>query len=40
VKAAKADGVVTREERKDIKQDQRQASRRIYRNKHDNQARH
>lgn len=40
VKAAKADGVVTREERKDIKQDQRQASRRIYRNKHDKQVRH
>ncbi len=40
VKAAKADGVVTREERKDIKQDQRQASRRIYKNKHDKQVRH
>jgi uncharacterized membrane protein YebE (DUF533 family) len=40
VKAAKADGVVTREERKDIKQDQRKASRRIYKNKHDNQVRH
>ena len=34
VKAAKADGVVTKEERKDIKQDQRQESRKIYRKKH------
>ena len=40
VKAAKADGVVTRAERKDIKQDQRQQSRKIYRKKHNNRERH
>ena len=40
VKAAKADGVVTKAERKDIKQEQRQASRRIFKNKHDKQVRH
>ena len=40
VKAAKADGVVTKEERKDIKQDQRQESRKIYRKKHNNRERH
>ena len=34
VKSAKSDGVVTREEKKDIRQDQRQASRKIYRKKH------
>ena len=34
VKAAKADGVVTKAERKDIRQDQRQESRKIYRKKH------
>ena len=34
VKAAKADGTVTTAERKDIKQDKRQASRNIYRKKH------
>jgi hypothetical protein len=34
VKEAKADGVVTKEERKEIKQDQRQESRKIYRKKH------
>jgi uncharacterized membrane protein YebE (DUF533 family) len=39
VKAAKADGVVTKEERKDIKQDQRQQSRKIYRKKHNNRDR-
>lgn len=39
VKAAKADGVVTKEERKDIKQDQRQESRKIYRKKHNNRDR-
>lgn len=39
VKAAKADGVVTRDERKDIKQDQRQQSRKIYRKKHNNRDR-
>lgn len=33
-KAARADGNITRSERKDIKQDQRQASRKIYRKKH------
>ena len=40
IKAAKADGVVTAAERKDIKQDQRQASRHIFKNKHDKQVRH
>jgi hypothetical protein len=39
VKAAKADGTVTKEERKDIKQDQRQQSRKIYRKKHNNRDR-
>jgi uncharacterized membrane protein YebE (DUF533 family) len=39
VKEAKADGVVTKEERKDIKQDQRQESRKIYRKKHNNRER-
>ena len=34
VKEAKADGVVTKEEKKEIKQDQRQESRKIYRKKH------
>ena len=34
VKAAKADGVVTAAERKEIKQDQRQESRKIARKKH------
>jgi hypothetical protein len=36
VKEAKADGTVTGAERKDIRQDQRQASRKIYRKKHNN----
>ena len=39
VKAAKADGVVTKDERKDIKQDQRQESRKIYRKKHNGRER-
>lgn len=34
VKAAKADGTVTGAERREIKQDQRQTSRAIYRKKH------
>ena len=34
IKDAKADGVVTRDERKEIKQDKRQADRNIYRKKH------
>ena len=38
-RAAKADGVVTRDERQDIRQDERQASRAIYRQKHDRQER-
>ena len=38
-KAARADGVVTRDERQDIRKDERQSSRAIYRQKHDNQAR-
>ena len=36
---AKADGVVTRDERQDIKKDERQTSRAIYRQKHDAQVR-
>jgi hypothetical protein len=39
VKEAKADGVVTKEEKKEIKQDQRQQSRKIYRKKHNNRER-
>lgn len=38
-RAARADGVVTRDERQDIRQDERQASRAIYRQKHDAQER-
>lgn len=38
-RAAKADGVVTPAERQDIRQDQRRASRTIYRQKHDAQTR-
>ncbi|MDQ2792831.1 MAG: hypothetical protein M3Y12_02305 [Bacteroidota bacterium] len=34
-RAAKSDGVVTRDERQDVRQDERQASRAIYRQKHD-----
>lgn len=34
VKEAKADGVVTRDERKEVKQEQRQESRKIFRKKH------
>ena len=37
--AARADGVVTRDERQDIRKDQRRASGAIYRQKHDNQER-
>ena len=37
-KAAKADGNYTRDERKDIKKDQKRASRHIYKNKHDAQS--
>ncbi len=37
--AAKADGVVTRDERQDIRKDEKQASRAIYRQKHDGQER-
>ncbi|GAB3725520.1 hypothetical protein GCM10027594_07010 [Hymenobacter agri] len=36
---AKADGVVTRDERQDIRKDERQTSRAIYRQKHDGQVR-
>ena len=36
---AKADGVVTRDERQDIRKDERQASRAIHRQKHDAQVR-
>ena len=36
---AKADGVVTRDERQDIRQDERRASHAIYRQKHDGQVR-
>jgi hypothetical protein len=34
VKSAKADGIVTGDERKEIRQDQREESREIYRKKH------
>lgn len=36
-RAAKSDGVVTRDERQDIRQDERQTSRAIYRQKYDGQ---
>ena len=39
LKEAKADGVVTHEERADIKQEQAQNSKAIYRQKHDGQRR-
>lgn len=39
VKEAKADGVVTPEERREVRQDQRQASRKIFRKKHNNRDR-
>ncbi len=39
IKAAKADGTVTNDERKDIKKDKRQASRKIARKKHNNRDR-
>lgn len=39
VKSAKADGVITPGEKKEIRQDQRQASRKIYRKKHNNRDR-
>ena len=35
----KADGIVTTEERKDLRQDKRKVSRHIYRQKHDGQTR-
>ncbi|MET4074859.1 hypothetical protein [Hymenobacter sp. UYCo722] len=38
-RVAKADGVVTRDERQDIRKDERQTSRAIYRQKHDGQVR-
>ena len=38
-RAARADGVVTRDERQDIRKDENQASRAIYRQKHDIQVR-
>ena len=38
-RAAHADGVVTRDERHDIRKDESQASRAIYRQKHDGQKR-
>ena len=38
-RAAHADGVVTRDERQDIRKDESQASRAIYRQKHDGQER-
>lgn len=38
-RAAKADGVVTREERKDIRRTENRDSRAIYRQKHDGQVR-
>jgi peptidoglycan hydrolase CwlO-like protein len=36
----KADGVITTEERKDLRQDKKKLSRRIYKQKHDKQDRH
>lgn len=39
VKSAKADGVVTRAERKNIKREKRKADRTIYRKKHNNRDR-
>ncbi len=39
-KEYKADGVVTPEERKDLRQDKKKLSRRIYKQKHDGQVRH
>jgi hypothetical protein len=39
-KEYKADGVVTLEERKDLRQDKKKLSRRIYKQKHDGQVRH
>ncbi len=36
-KEAKADGVVTTEERKDLKEDRKKLNKRIYRQKHDRQ---
>lgn len=39
VKEAKADGVVTPDERKEVRQDQRQESRKIFRKKHNNRDR-
>ena len=38
-RAAKADGVITRDERQDIRKDENKASRAIYRQKHDGQGR-
>ncbi|MBH8558187.1 hypothetical protein [Hymenobacter negativus] len=38
-RAARADGIVTRDERQDIRKDENQASRAIYRQKHDGQVR-
>jgi hypothetical protein len=38
-RAAKADGVVTRDERQDIRKDEKKASKAIYRQKHDAQVR-
>ena len=39
-KEYKADGVITTEERKDLRQDKKKLSRRIYRQKHDAQVKH
>ena len=39
VRSAKADGNVTRAERKDIRRDQRQAKRKIHRKKHNDRDR-
>lgn len=39
IKDAKADGVVTKEERKDIKKEKKQADRNIYRKKHNRRER-
>jgi hypothetical protein len=40
VKDAKADGVITKDERKEVKKDQRRESRKIFRKKHNERERH
>ena len=40
IKTAKSDGIVTKDERKEIRKDENQSSRAIYRKKHNNRERH